>query len=267
MDLYTVAVTFRHRVKIPKRSKNPNSLVGTYNLKNGKYHHFGLYRQVNKHYRRVIEATFPDSASRPSKPCICIDAWTVGATVAETGTTIHVYPVAIRFIAIGVWDEDPFRRKFIPVPDRLAFMPLAVGVFVGASEPEHPEILLRRFVYELIMLDPRDRDDLEQHQHSASIGRLWKKRREETFTVNLLWFLADTPARRMVKHSRDWNHASEGGCEACTTTGIKFNQKTCTSRYEMTEAGLELREDSKFHEYTSHLNPVSYLCNIQAHSP
>ncbi len=258
MDLHTVPVTFRNRAKLPKQKKS-STLTGTYEVNNGKYHHFGLFEQVKKHFSRVVQATFPDESSRPKAPTICIDAWTDGTSVAETGSKIHVYPVAIHFIAIGVWDEDVFCRKFVSVPDKLSFMPLPVGVFVGTGEPEHPEVILRRFVYELIMLDPRERDDRQLFQHSEAIGSVWKKRRETMFTINLLWFLADTPARRLCKHTRAWNLASDGGCEACTAVGIKFNNRMATSRYEMSEAGLELRIDSKFLSYTSHLNTVSAI--------
>ncbi len=263
MDLHTVPESFRHRAKLPKKHKSQHSLIGTTAAQNGEYYHFGLYAQVKKHLARVMDATFPDGAPRPPVPCVCIDAWTDGTSAAETGDKIHVYPVAVRFIAIGVWDDDPSRQKFVPVPEKLAFMPLAVGVFVGSGEPQHPEVILRKFVYKLIMLHPRSRQDRELHQTSIETGRLWEKRRVMQFTLNLVWFIADTPARRLVKNTRAWNAGGDAGCEACTSPGIKFNQRTATSRYDMTETGLELRCDEKFHLYTSHRGRVStgILCD------
>ncbi len=162
-----------------------------------------------------------------------------------------------RFYAIGVWHSDPGMRHWVPVPDELFFRPLCVGIFVGTSEPHHPEVLLRKFVFELIMLDPRDRDDRLFHAKTAKIEDEWRRYRENDFTVNLVWFLADTPASRFCKHTRAWNLASDGGCEACLAVGVKFSAKSATSRYQTTEAGLELREDSKFEEYASHLSTVS----------
>jgi hypothetical protein len=264
MDLHNVPESFRHRAKLPKRRRSQHALIGTTEAENGQYYHFGLYAQVKKQLERVMEATFPDGAPRPPVPCIGIDAWTDGTSAAETGEKIHVYPVAMRFIQIGVWDEDPSRRKFVPVPEKLAFMPLAVGVFVGSGEPQHPEVILRKLVYELIMLDPRPREDREQHQSSVETGRLWEGRRMTQFTVNLLWFIADTLARRLVKNTRAWNAGGDAGCEACTSPGVKFNQRTATSRYDMTETGLELRCDERFHLYTSHRGRVSILMIITA---
>ncbi len=161
MDLHSIPTGFRNRLKLRPATNNAHAIVGTIPLNNGKYHHVGLHEQMRKHLARVLEATFPDSV-KPFAPTVWIDAWTDGTTVAETGSKIHVYPLSMRFIAVGVWDDDPSRRKMVPVPEKLAFMPLAVGVFVGSSEPEHPEALLHRFVYELIMLDPRPRTDREK---------------------------------------------------------------------------------------------------------
>jgi hypothetical protein len=180
--------------------------------------------------------------------------WTDGTAIADTGVDVHLYPVAARFISVGQWHEDPSLRNFVPVPEDMAFRPFPVSIFLGPGKPAHPSVILRRAVYELCMLDPRRRSD---RSNKSPSGKLWRQRRNTLFSVNLVWFLADTIARQLVKHIRSWGCTSDGGCEGCTATGVKFGQGMATSRFDFTEEGLELREDHKWHLYTSHYNHVS----------
>jgi hypothetical protein len=98
-DLDRIPLNIRNRCKVPSLSTKKDQEGALNNVTesiNGRYHHFGLYDELKKHLQRVLDATFPDGKARPSVPSVCIDAWTDGAKVTETGAIVHIYPVCIR---------------------------------------------------------------------------------------------------------------------------------------------------------------------------
>jgi hypothetical protein len=251
-DLSQVPVTFRHRDRLD--NEDLASLAkAIVDVEDGQaeFVHIGLHRQLKKHLERVLDATFPAGGARPAVPCLAIDAWTDGTELKKTGPKTQCWPVAVRFIAVGVWHDDPAFQKFVPVPDEVAFKPLTTSVYLGSHKPKNGETLLRDLVNELKWLDPRHRP--ERSDVSAE-GLLWKQRRSADFTVTLRWFIADTLARHVVKNVGSFSRGGDGGCEWCLSVGTKHHRKQSTCRPDIKETPALLRRDDLYLDYKSHLN-------------
>jgi hypothetical protein len=180
----------------------------------GKWANFGLTEQIQRYYNRILDYTFPEGSSRPKTPCFMIDGWIDGAQVRKTGVLIHCWPLAARFVAVGVWSEDG-NHHFVPVPDAVAFIPFTVVLFLGSGKPSHANVLLRPFVNELIGLDPGFRSDREKWVDCAR----WKYIRETRFTVRLF---GGSPARSVLIPRQDKARA----------TGYDLRMRVCVHRVQ-----------------------------------
>lgn len=211
-----------------------------------KFVHFGLVRTLKKHLPHILKQTFPQGDC-PPVPHLKIEMWTDGADLCNYGIENNLWPVAITVVAIGSTSNYSGPHRFVPPSARKV---LFVSLYLGSHKPSVPEPIFREVVEELKTLDPRPRSD----RPAVSAGR--------PFTVTLIRFLADHPARCFAKNVKGIQSAEM--CEKCVNKSKRFVGVSKHSQVIWTIDDLELRTDEKFLQYVDHMKEVRKLNQIES---
>jgi hypothetical protein len=208
--------------------------------KQAKLVHFGLIRTLRKHLPYIINATFPNPATRPKVPHLRLELWTDGVELCNYGSENDLWPVALTVVSIG--SQHDGEHVYVPPWARKVLM---LSLYLGSHKPSQPAPVFREIVDELKLLDPRERGpDRPFHLGNHNV--------REEFTASLIRFVADHPARCFVKNIKGCQ--SHGMCEKCTNNGERVHHVSGMVIWQVTE--LELRTDELFLTYPNHTKKV-----------
>lgn len=244
-DLNTMNISWKTLAKPKSKADQAfQSKVKTFNLKRkqAKFVNFGLINTLRKHLPFIMKATFPDKRRAPEIPHLRIEMNFDGVELGETGRTKDLWPLCITVVAIGAHHDGD--HVFVPPWARKV---LIIAMFLGSAKPKHPEMILRHAVEDLKLLDPRPRSDRDLDELEFDIRTI--------FTVTLIRFLADAPARALAKYIK--GHASSFHCEKCNHRALLIHKLTKLCIWKVSE--LDLRCDAEFLQYENHVKKVRIL--------
>jgi hypothetical protein len=244
MDIMTMRTTWSSITPFTKEERDTfgpiRSMIDPDNNKKSQYVHLGLARMITFMLPKIMAWTF-QGVEPPSKPHLQLEFWTDGVDLKTTGEMNSLWPVVVSVVAIGSTYQDTHRK--VPAA---ACKPIMVSYFLSGHKPNHPNTLLQDVVDELKVLDPRDRPASDR-----PINEVTEYTKTVSFTASMIRFIADTPARALVKVI--YGHNSVNFCEKCTAQSKYVSRKI--RLYPI--VGLTKRLDSKFLDYPRHVKRVS----------